>query len=93
MKDYLKSLGITKEGKMTGNIYTVHLHDSDEYGKIYSLLDKYDGLYENEEDSEISSHSAKILFEDDSYVITIYADFDYDTYRLTVRELKENEDD
>ena len=93
MKEYLKSLGVTKEGKMTGNVYTIHLDDSDEYGKIYSLLDKYDGLDENEEDSEISSHSAKILFEDDSHIITIYADFDSDTYRLTVRELKENEDD
>lgn len=93
MKDYLKSLGITKEGEITGNVYTIHLDDSNEYGKIYSLLDKHSGLDENEEDSEISSHSAKILFEDESHIITIYADFDYDTYRLTVRELKENEDD
>jgi len=51
MEEFLKSLGINGQLQKSKSSYVLDINDSNEYGRIYSLLDKND---EVEEDSESS---------------------------------------
>lgn len=88
MKDFLKKLGI--EGDLvesSGGLYTLDIADSDEYGRIYSKLDKSPYLEELGDNSQITYSTASIQFDSDDYRITLLADFDADTYKMTIKEI------
>ena len=87
MEDFLKQLGINKPVvKGSGGIYTVDLEDSDEYGKMYSLLDKSKLVDEIPDSSQMTYETASIQFESDEYLITLLADFEADSYKITIKE-------
>ena len=88
MNEFLKKLGINKSAtKGGGNVYTVDIENSDEYGRIYSKLDKSDLVDEIPDSSQITYETASIQFENDDYFITLIADFDEDIYKMTIKEL------
>ena len=88
MEEFLKQLGINKTGvKSNGNVYTVDIEGSDEYGRVYSKLDKSDLVEEIPDSSQITYETASIQFESDEYLITLLADFDADEYKMTIKEL------
>ena len=88
MEDFLNELGIqgdfydSKDGSKIMDI-----KDSNEYGKIYSKLDKTDLVYELEDSSQITLDNSSIQYQSDNYVITLIADFSQDIYKLTIREI------
>lgn len=87
LEKFLEKLGITQVGHYTKtNTYIIDIEDSDEYGKIYSLLDKSDKIEEDEDSSTITVHTSNIVFESDNYQLTLMADFDQDTYKLVCKE-------
>lgn len=87
LEKFLEKLGITQVGHYTKtNTYIIDIDDSDEYGKIYSLLDKSDEIEEDEDSSTITVHTSNIVFESDNYQLTLIADFDQDTYKLVCKE-------
>lgn len=88
MEEFLKELGITKQGRKNENgFYVIDIDDSDEFGKIFSRLDKSDLVDEDEESSSITLDSANITYLSDDYTITLMADFENDTdYKLVMRE-------
>ena len=88
MEDFLKEIGITKEGKTNENgFYVIDIDDSDEFGRIFSKLDKSDLVDEDEESSSITLDSANITYLCDEYTITLMGDFENDTdYKLVMRE-------
>jgi hypothetical protein len=87
LEKFLEKLGITQVGHYTKtNTYIIDIDDSDEYGKIYSLLDKSDEIEEDEDSSTITIHTSNIVFESDNYQLTLIADFDQDTYKLVCKE-------
>lgn len=88
MNEFLKKLGINKTAvKGGGNIYTVDIENSDEYGRIYSKLDKSDQVEEIPDSSQMTYETASIQFENDEYLITLLADFEEDTYKMTIKEI------
>ena len=88
MEDFLKQLGIDKSYTKGGNgLYNIDTEDSDEYGKIYSKLDKSDLIDEIPDSSQMTYETASIQFENDDYLITLLADFNEDTYKMTIKEL------
>lgn len=88
MEDFLKQLGIDKSYTKGGNgLYNIDIEDSDEYGKIYSKLDKSDLIDEIPDSSQMTYETASIQFENDDYLITLLADFNEDTYKMTIKEL------
>jgi hypothetical protein len=87
MKDFLKKLGIDGEPIKSGNLYVIDITDSDEYGKIYSRLDKSDLVEEVADSSQMTYENASIQFESDDYLITLLADFEADNYKITIKEL------
>ena len=87
LEKFLEKLGITQVGHYTKtNTYIIDIDDSDEYGKIYSLLDKSSEIEEDEDSSTINVHTSNLVFESDNYQLTLIADFDQDTYKLVCKE-------
>lgn len=88
LEKFLKDIGITQIGHYTkSNSYIIDIEDSDEYGKIYSRLDKCEDLIEDEDSSTITVHTSNIVFESDEFQFTLIADFDQDTYKLVCKEI------
>ena len=88
MEKFLKELGINQVGHYNNkNNYIIDIEDSNEYGKIYSKLDKSELVDENDDSSSITSNNSHIVFESDEYQFTLIADFENDTYRLVCKEI------
>jgi hypothetical protein len=88
LEKFLEKIGITQVGHYTkSNSYIIDLDDSEDYGKVYSRLDKCDELYEDEDSSTVTVHVSNIVFESDEYQFTLIADFDQDTYKLVCKEI------
>lgn len=91
MEEYLKNLGINKPGEMNSEgTYVVALANSAEFSKIYSILDKNTDLQELDDSSTLTVENSNIVFidsNDDNYLINLIADFDADTYKLTITEV------
>ena len=87
MEELLKKLGITEKPVKNGKLYNIDISDSDEYGKIYSKLDRMDDLDEVSDSSQMTYESASIQFENDDLLVTLLADFEADIYKMTIKEL------
>lgn len=88
MEKFLKELGINQIGHYNSkNNYIIDIEDSEEYGKIYSKLDKSDLLDENDDSSTVTMHNSHIVFESDDYQFTLIADFENDTYKLVCKDI------
>lgn len=93
IEDVLKKLGIKLTGKYEGHFYVIYLENSNEYAKMYSLLDEkainteYSNFGVND-----SKNTVKITnyFEIDvdhiTYNLFLIADFQEDTYYLKIGE-------
>lgn len=88
LEKFLDKIGIKQVGHYTkSNSYVIDLEDSDEYGKVYSILDKCDEIEEDEDSSTLNIHNSNIIFESDDYQFVLIADLDQDTYKLVCKEL------
>ena len=90
MKEFLRKLGITQSGHYSSNNnYVIDLDDSKDYDKICSILDKSDLVEENPDSSVINTSVYNILYVGEQFSLNVIADFDNDTYKVVVTELKE----
>lgn len=86
MKEFLKNLGITRDGEYTKNgAYVIDIKDYDEYSKYFSLLDKSD-LQEEQDTAQITIHTTSVTYTSDRYQLVLQADLDEDMYKLVVTE-------
>lgn len=91
MKEFLRKLGITQAGYYSSkNNYVIDLDDAKDYDKICSVLDKSDLVEENPDSSVINTSVSNILYVGDQFSLNVIADFDNDTYKVVVTELKES---
>ena len=86
MEEFLKSLGINGQLQKSKSSYVLDINDSNEYGRIYSLLDKNDEVEEDSESSQVTMDYSSVRFFNDEYTIQLIADFENDEYRLTIKE-------
>lgn len=86
MEEFLNSLGIKGQLQKSNSSYVLDILDSNEYGKIYSILDKSDEVEEDPESSQVTLDYSSIQFYNDEYNIQLIADFENDEYRLTIKE-------
>lgn len=87
MEEFLRELGIEQEVEETDDgKLIIEIEDSNEYGRIFSKLDKSDLVDEDQESSQITLDTSSIQFESDEYLITLLANFDTDEYKLTIKE-------
>lgn len=86
MREFLRKLGINTSGQFKGtNTYVIDIDDSDEYGKIYSKLDKSILVDEDPDSSQLTESTSTIQYESDDYILTLIANFDLDEYKLTIK--------
>ena len=87
MEEFLRQIGIVPTGTISeDNCYVMNIADSNEYGKIYSVLDQCDEVSEDEDSSFVTDEHSSIQYVNDEYTITLLSNFDVDIYGLTVRE-------
>lgn len=88
LKEILKEIGIKQEAKlMEDNCYVVQLKNSNDYGKIYSILENSDLIEIDDDSSVLTYESSSIQYNGDGFVITLISNFDADTYKLTIKEV------
>ena len=91
MKEFLKEIGIDKPGRYTDDEeYVVDIADSNEYSKIYSLIDNNDHIHELEDDSVFDVEKNELYYEAKDYELELDADLEKDIYKLIVRKKEED---
>ena len=87
MKELLKAIGINTPGYYKGNNkYIIDINSSDEYSKIFSLLDRTDLVDEIDNESISNSSNSKVVYGNDDYLIELNANFDANSYNLVITE-------
>nr|DAP55372.1 MAG TPA: hypothetical protein [Caudoviricetes sp.] len=90
MKELLRKIGITEAGYFSSNNnYVIDFDNSDEYNKAFSKLDRTDLVEENDDTSVINMSVSNIMYSNNDFSLNLIADFDNDTYKLVVTDLKE----
>lgn len=86
VEELLSKLKINNNYKEVTDAYEIEISNSDEYGKIYSKLDKSSIISEDDAGSSVSIDNSTIKYVTDDATITMYliADFDNDTYKLKI---------
>ena len=86
MEEFLKELGIQGTPQRSNeNTYILDIDGSDNYGRIYSRLDRSELLEENEDASQLTIDTSSIRYESEKYDLTLLADFNADTYQLVIQ--------
>lgn len=89
IEELLNKLNINLTGNQSKNSYIIDIPNSDEYGRIYSKLDKSDIVEEYEENQMITEQGSSLMYEviDEDYIINLIADFDSDRYQLIINNI------
>lgn len=94
IKDVLNDLNIRFDGEFSRDgSYVVDLFDSDQFGKVYSILDKNKDVENLEDSSSLTVHSANISYLYGDYQLNLIADFDENLYKLVITEYEYVEDE
>ena len=87
MEQILRELNITtKKPYMSDGVYVIDLDSSDEYGNIYSKLDRISGVKELPDMSRISPREEVLTYEYKNWLIMMFADLENDSYKVTLKE-------
>lgn len=91
VKEYLKSIGIHYIGTETDKAYVIDLANSDDYGRVFSILDRCDDLDILQDNQVITEQGSSLMYESDStdYILNLIADFDADKYQLIVNNIED----
>ena len=89
IEELLNKLNMNLTGNQSKNSYIIDIPNSDEYGRIYSKLDKSDIVEEYEENQMITEQGSSLMYEviDEDYIINLIADFDSDRYQLIINNI------
>ena len=92
IEEFLKDIGITKTGSIgEDGAYVIDLLDSNEYGRIFSTLEKSTDLDILEDNQVVTEQGSSLIYESDTepYLLNLIADFDGDVYQLVVNNIEE----
>jgi len=92
IEEFLKDIGITKTGSIgEDGAYVIDLVDSNEYGRIFSTLEKSTDLDILEDNQVVTEQGSSLIYESDTepYLLNLIADFDGDVYQLVVNNIEE----
>lgn len=84
MKEFAKELGITIEGKLEGDKYIIELSNSDEYSRMYTLLDNSKLVDIDEEATLLTEKVGELLFLGDEFDVKLVGNFSNDLYRVVI---------
>ena len=85
MNKLLKELGINYPGEYAASgSYIVNIPDSNAFGKVYSLLDNSDLVYNLEDNDLIGEESVSVMYTNDEFLLNLIMDMDSEKYQLVV---------
>lgn len=92
MLELLKTLGLsTYVGTRSKNdSYIIDLDSDLDFGKIYSILEENDDVYQLEDNTLLTVHNASMFYEyDEKYQLNLKGNFDTEEYSLVITEIKD----
>ena len=90
VKNFLDQIGIHYQGtESREGAYVIDLLDSDDYGRVYSILENCDELEIMYDNQVITEQGSSLMYEADAepYILNLIADFDEDKYQLIVNRI------
>ena len=87
-QEFAKQLGITKEGSYVDDVYVITLDDSNEYSKVYTILDKSELCDLDPYEMSLDFQNSLMVYLADEFDIKLQANFDTDTYSVSFEEAK-----
>ena len=92
IEDIIKDLNI-KDGEYSKDgSYVVNLEDSDEFGRVFSRLDRNEDYEELTENSLISLFDTSLIWLKDNFQINLIADLTQDSYKLVITEIEDDKE-
>ena len=89
IEELLEEIGIDNIGTYgKDDSYIIDIEDDVEFGSMYSTLEDSYLLDSIPENTLLTDHNASIQYQyEDQYLLNLIADFDEDSYKLTVKEI------
>jgi hypothetical protein len=84
LKEFVKKLNINLEGRMEGEKYIIDIANSDEYSRMYTLLDNSDLVDVDEDATLLTDKVGELLFIGDNYDVKLVGNFAQDLYRIVI---------
>lgn len=91
IEEYLKTIKINNEPKISENGWIIDLLNSTEYGKIFSKLENADDIEILEDNQVVTEQGSSLVYQSLSqpYLFTLLADWDGDIYQLVINEIED----
>jgi hypothetical protein len=88
--DFAKQINLISMGSGTveGDVYTLTIDNSDDYSKVYTLLDTSDILHLDTDTVKLSAQSSEMTYLSDDFDVTLKADFDKNQYSATITKVE-----
>jgi uncharacterized HAD superfamily protein len=87
--EFVKSLGIDIPGTLDGSKYIIELSNSNEYSKMYTLLDKSPEVDLEEELTLVTDKVGELIFYGDEFEVKLVGNFASDIYRIIIERLED----
>jgi hypothetical protein len=84
LKEFAKKLNINLDGRMEGEKYIIDIANSDEYSRMYTLLDNSDLVDIDEDSTLLTDKVGELLFIGDDYDVKLVGNFSQDLYRIVI---------
>ena len=89
MEEFAKKLGIDFPGDTVNNKLIIPLVNSDEYSKIYTLLDKSDLVELDTSCTLVTDKVSELQYFNDEFIVKLDANFTDDFYRVVISRAEE----
>jgi len=86
IKEFAKKLGFDIEGVMEGDKYIIELSNSNDYSRVYTLLDNSEFVDIDEDATLVTNKVGELLFLSDDFDVKLVANFAQDIYRVVITE-------
>ena len=84
MEEFAKKLGIEEPGELIGDKFVIPLMNSDEYSKIYTILDKSDLVDLDGSSTLVTEKVSELKYVGDEFTVKLDANFVDDFYRVVI---------
>ena len=89
VKELLRLIDVNKAGEYSDDgSYVIDLDSDDEYGKVYSTIEKNDDFVYKEKSSFMTIDNSNMIYQyGDEYQVILKADLRNDIYTIVVNEI------
>jgi hypothetical protein len=84
MKEFAEKLGISVDGVLEGDKYIIELANSNDYSRVYTLLDNSELVDIDEDATLITDKVSELLFLGDEFDVKLVGNFVQDLYRIVI---------